>query len=79
MLLNFGIQWISSLIEFWRLFSQVLMVKSQGMLRSLKSTNGGEIDEHLLLFYRTEPLGKKREPLWRTWKDINTPCLPTVT
>jgi hypothetical protein len=50
MLLNFGIQWISSLIEFWSLFSQVLMLKSQEMLGSLKITNGEERDEHLLLF-----------------------------
>jgi hypothetical protein len=40
---------------------------------SLKSTNGGERDEHLLLFCRTEPLGRKRETLGRTGIGINTP------
>jgi hypothetical protein len=52
------------------------MVKSQGMLESLKSTNGGERDEHLLLFYQTKMLGKKRETLGRTGKSINTPLPP---
>jgi hypothetical protein len=55
------------------------MVKSLEMLESLRSNNGGERDEHLSDFHRSEPLGKKREMLGRTGKSINTPYLPTVT
>jgi hypothetical protein len=49
------------------------------MLERLKSTNGGERDEHLLLFYQTETLGKKTETLGRIEKSINTTLSPTVT
>jgi hypothetical protein len=49
-LLDFGKQWIYSLIKFWSFFSQVLMVETQGMLESLKSANGGERGEHLFDF-----------------------------
>jgi hypothetical protein len=61
--LDFGNQWISSLLEFCCLLSQDLMVESLGMLESLRSNNGGERRWALAVFCRSEPLGKKRETL----------------
>jgi hypothetical protein len=49
------------------------------MLESLRSNNGGERDEHLFYFHRSELLGKKKDTLGRIGKGINTPCLPMVT
>jgi hypothetical protein len=40
------------------------MVESQGMLESLKGTNGGERDEHLSIFVGLNR-GRRREPLRR--------------
>jgi hypothetical protein len=48
-LLEFGNQWISSLIEFWRCFSQALMVESLSNQRELEGSNGGERESSCLL------------------------------
>jgi hypothetical protein len=54
------------------------MVKSQEMVESLKSTNGGERDEHLLFFVGLNRWGRK-EALEKAGESINTPCFPTIT
>jgi hypothetical protein len=33
----------------------------------------------LVYFHWSEPLEKKREPLWRTGRGISTPYLPMIT
>jgi hypothetical protein len=55
------------------------MEKSMGLLGSSRCANGGRERRALVCFYRSKPLEKKRELLWRTWKGINTPYLPIVT
>jgi hypothetical protein len=57
------------------------MGKSMELLGSSRCINGGRERERELwsVFHQSEPLVKKREPLWRIRKGINTPCLPTVT
>jgi hypothetical protein len=51
------------------------MVKSQGMLESLKGTNGGERDEHLSVFIDLNR-GGRREHHWGGERGINTPLGP---
>jgi hypothetical protein len=55
------------------------MVKSQGVFESLKSTNGGERDENLLLFCRTETFREEERAVWEDREKYKYPCLPTVT
>jgi hypothetical protein len=57
------------------------MGKLMDLLGISRCINGGRERERELwfVFHRSEPLGKKREPLWRIRKGINTPCLPMVT
>jgi hypothetical protein len=73
MLLDFGNQWISSIVEFWSLFSHVLMVKSQGMLGSLKSTNEGERRWALSVFCRNWTVGEEGETLEEAGKKYKYP------
>jgi hypothetical protein len=37
------------------------------LLGSSRCINGGRERRALVCIHRSEPLGKKREPLWRTW------------
>jgi hypothetical protein len=53
------------------------MEKLMELFESSRCANGGRERRALVCFLK--PLGKKREPLWRVGRDINTPCLPTVT
>jgi hypothetical protein len=54
------------------------MVKSQGMLESLKSANGGKRGKHLLMFYRIELFGKKRD-VGEDREKYKYPLSPTIT
>jgi hypothetical protein len=54
------------------------MVKSQGMLESLKSAIGGKRGKHLLLFCRIEPFGKKRD-IGEDREKYKYPLSPMVT
>jgi hypothetical protein len=52
------------------------MGKSMELLRSSRCANGGRERRALVYFHLSEPLGKKREPLWKIGKGINTPLSP---
>ena len=57
----------------WHLFLSRIDGEINGEAWKLKVTNGGERDEHFYVLPRTEQLEKKREPLERGGKGINTP------
>jgi hypothetical protein len=54
MLLDFGNQWICSPIEFYILFSQVLMVGTKDLLEVWRSNNGGRESELWSICSRNE-------------------------
>ena len=59
--------------QVWDLFLSRIDGEINGEAWELKVTNGGEREEHFSVLARTERLEKKREPLERDEKGINTP------
>jgi hypothetical protein len=71
-LLDFGNQWISSLIEFWGYFSQALMVKSLRNQWELEESNGGERESLPSVARGLEVGERSSRPLGRLRWSINT-------
>ena len=65
--------------EVWHLFLSRIDGKINGEAWELKITNRGEKEEQFSILPRTERLEKKREPLERNGKGINTLPAPTVS